>query len=82
MQTDRLVMANEPEIVVVDKQRKTAVVIDIVVLSNGNIRKKEHVKLEKCQRLKEEPERMRQVKASVVLMVNGTLGAVTPKLGE
>lgn len=40
--TDKLVMANQPDMVVVSKHQKTAVVIDEVVLSDSNIRKKEH----------------------------------------
>ena len=66
---------------IVDKDQKTAVVIDVVVPSDSNIRKK-YEKLEKYQGLKEELERMWKVKAKVVPVVEGALGAVTPKLGE
>ncbi|MGZ7254081.1 hypothetical protein ACXWO5_10720, partial [Streptococcus pyogenes] len=51
MQTDKMVVANQPDIVVVDKQKKTAVVIDVAVPNDSNIRKKEHEKLEKYQGL-------------------------------
>lgn len=50
-------MGNQPGIVVVDKQRKTAVVIDVAIPNDGSIRKTEHEKLEKCQWLREEPEK-------------------------
>uniref|UniRef100_A0A672HX89 C-type lectin domain-containing protein n=1 Tax=Salarias fasciatus TaxID=181472 RepID=A0A672HX89_SALFA len=46
-------MPNQPDIVV-DKQQKTAVVIDVAIPSDGNIRKKEHEKVEKYQGLREE----------------------------
>ncbi|CAI5636064.1 unnamed protein product [Oreochromis niloticus] len=82
MQTDKMVVANQPDIVVVDKQKKTAVVIDVAVPNDSNIRKKEHEKLEKYQGLREELERMWRVKVTVVPVVIGALGAVTPKLGE
>ena len=49
IQTNKLVMANQPDIVVVDKHQRTAVVVDVTITSNSNIRKKEHEKLEKYQ---------------------------------
>ncbi len=82
IQTDKLVMANQPDIVLIDKQQKKALVIDVAIPSDSNIRKKEHEKLEKYQGLKEELEKMWKVRATVVPVVIGALGAVTPKLGE
>ena len=67
---------------VVDKEQRKAVVVDIAVPSDFNIRKKEHEKLEKYQGLREELEKAWKVKASVVPVVVGALGAVTPKLEE
>ena len=40
----------------VNRHQKTAVLIDVAILSNSNIRKKEHKKLEKYQELKEKLE--------------------------
>lgn len=40
-----------------DKQRKTATVIDLAIQSGSNIRKEEHKKLKKYQRLREEREK-------------------------
>jgi len=41
IQTEHLVMANQPDIVVVDKlQKKKVVVIDVNISSDNNIRKK------------------------------------------
>ncbi|TWW59398.1 hypothetical protein D4764_06G0009280 [Takifugu flavidus] len=56
IQTDKMVVANQPDIVVVDKHQKTVVVIDVAIPSDSSIRKKEHKKLEKYQGLKEETE--------------------------
>ncbi|KAF7648097.1 hypothetical protein LDENG_00161950, partial [Lucifuga dentata] len=39
-------VANQPDMVVVNKEQKRAVVIDVAIPSDGNIRKKEHEKLE------------------------------------
>ena len=64
----------------VDKEQKRAVVIDVAIPVDANIRKKEHEKIEKYQGLKEQLERMWKVKASVVPVVVGALGAVSPTL--
>ncbi|KAF7668652.1 hypothetical protein LDENG_00297510 [Lucifuga dentata] len=45
---------NQPDMVVVNKEQKREVVIDVAIPSNDNIRKKEHEKPEKYQELKEE----------------------------
>ena len=46
IQTDRKVMANQPDIMVVDKEQRKAVVVDVAVPSDGNIRRKKHEKLD------------------------------------
>uniref|UniRef100_A0A087XGF1 Reverse transcriptase zinc-binding domain-containing protein n=2 Tax=Poecilia formosa TaxID=48698 RepID=A0A087XGF1_POEFO len=82
IQTDKMVMANQPDIVVVDKEQRKAVVVDVAIPSDHNIRKKEHEKLEKYQGLREELEKAWKVKTTVVPVVIGALGAVTPKLEQ
>lgn len=47
--TDKLVMASQLEKVVVDKQRKTVVVINVALLNDSNMRKNKHKKLENYQ---------------------------------
>ena len=81
-QTDKQLLANQPDIVVVDREQKRVVVIDVAIPADANIRKKEHEKIEKYQGLKEQLEQMWKIKADVVPVVEGALGAVTPKLGE
>lgn len=54
--TDKMVMANQRDIVMVDKQQKKAAVINAAIPSDTNIRKKEHEKPEKSQWLKEKAE--------------------------
>ena len=76
---DKILVAIQQDIAVVDRQGKKTVIIDVVTPSDSNIRKKEHENLEKYKCLKEELERMWGVKASVV---TGGPRAVTPKLTE
>ena len=79
-QTDKLVMADQPDIMMVDKHQRTAVVVDVAIPSDGNIREKEHEKLEKYQGLKEALKKMWSVRAAVVPIVMEALGTLTPKL--
>ena len=67
---------------VVYKQQRKAVVIDVAIPSDSNIKKKEHEKLEKYQGLREELEEMWKLKVTVVPVVIGALRAVTPRLGQ
>ena len=57
------------DIVVVDKLEKMAVVIDATIVSDSNIKKKEHEKLEKYQGLTAEVEGTWKMKAAVVPVV-------------
>ncbi|XP_015682737.1 N-terminal EF-hand calcium-binding protein 3-like, partial [Protobothrops mucrosquamatus] len=54
---DRQVLANQPDIVEIDKDQKTAVMIDVAMPRDSNIGNK-YEKLEKYQGLKEGPDRM------------------------
>ena len=65
-----------------ESERLFIVVVDVAIPSDYNIRKKEHEKLEKYQGLREELEKTWKVKTTVVPVVIGALGAVTPKLEQ
>lgn len=69
IQTNKLVMANQPDIVMADKQagsRKTAVVIDVGIPKDSNIRNKEYEQLEKYPGQREELEKIWKMKVRVV----------------
>lgn len=51
-------MSYPPDIVVVDKEQKRAVMIEVVIPADSNIRKKEHEKMKAYQELKEQLEHM------------------------
>lgn len=56
LQTERkMLVVNQPEIMVVNKQVKTASVADVTNPSDSNMRQKEQKKLKKYQGLREEP---------------------------
>lgn len=50
-QTDKQLLANPPDIVIVDEKKKTVVVIDVAIPADSNIRMKEYEKARKCKDL-------------------------------
>uniref|UniRef100_A0A3B3BB75 Cadherin domain-containing protein n=1 Tax=Oryzias melastigma TaxID=30732 RepID=A0A3B3BB75_ORYME len=72
-------ISNQPDIVVVAREQRRAVVVAVAVPSGDKIKRKEHEKLEKYQGLREELEKGWKVKVTVVPVVIGALGAVTSK---
>ncbi|KAF7642936.1 hypothetical protein LDENG_00248050 [Lucifuga dentata] len=81
-QTDKQLLANQPDMVVVDKEQKRAVVIDVTVPADSNIRKKEHQKMEKYQGLKEELERTWKVKSKVGPVAHWSARGCDPQTGR
>jgi hypothetical protein len=79
IQTDRMVQHNQPDIVLIDKDAKTGLIIDIAVPMDGNIRDKELEKIDKYQQLKEELQTLWKVRMTVIPVVIGALGAVTER---
>ena len=79
IRTDNYIQANKPDIVVVDKREKTCLIIDIACPLDANIQEKEKEKSVKYQDLRRELEQLWKVKARVVPVVVGALGAVTKK---
>lgn len=80
--TDKQPLANQTDIVVVEKEQKTTVAIDVGVTADSNIRKNEHEKIGKCQRLKKQLELMWKAQSKVVPVVTGVLEALMLKLEE
>ena len=64
----------------VDKQEKTAKIIDVAIPLDKNIRGKESEKIQKYQDLKLELQKLWNVKAEVIPVVIGALGAVSTSL--
>ena len=79
IRTDKQVIANKPDIVVVDKNTEYTTIIDIAIPNDWNITIKELEKVDKYQPFREELERTWTTTAIVVPVMVGALGAVTPK---
>ncbi|KAJ8040969.1 hypothetical protein HOLleu_15434 [Holothuria leucospilota] len=82
IRTDRVMTARRPDLVIIDKGNKIATIVDVAVPSDTNIERKEREKIEKYQDLRLEVQRMWDVKAKVVPVVVGALGATTQNLDK
>ena len=83
IQTDHKVEHCRPDLILVDKKKKEALIIDVAVPGDTRIKKAEQTKIEKYQDLKRELKKiwhLRDVK--VIPVVIGALGAVTSKFKE
>jgi hypothetical protein len=77
VQTDRVIQARRPDIVLIDGDRNAVTIIDIAVPADTNISEKEKEKVEKYQDLKMEIKRLWKKKTvKVVPIVVGALGSV------
>ena len=80
IQTDRHMPHNRPDIVLIDYQQQSGLIIDIAVPRDENIRDKELEKIDKYQSLKIELEQLWKVKITVIPIVVGALGAMAERL--
>ena len=78
IQCDNVIEARRPDLVLVDKKKKSCVIIDITVPGDCRIREKEMEKIEKYQNLKIELKRLWPLKKVAVLpVVVGALGCIS-----
>ena len=80
IQCDSLIECRKPDIAVVLKKEKECKVVDIAVLGDSRIGKKELEKMEKYDDLKREIKRMWTMrKIEIIPIVIGALGAISRK---
>ena len=78
IQCDNVIEARRPDLVLVDKKKKSCVIIDIAVPGDCRIREKEMEKIEKYQNPKIELKRLWSLKKVAVLpVVVGALGCIS-----
>ena len=82
IRTDRRIPVRRPGIVVIDKRKKSGLIIDVAVPDDKNINVKEREKIEKYHDLRIEIQKLWQLKATVVPVVVGALGARSEKFEE
>jgi len=76
IQTDYLIEHRRPDIIVVHKDNKRALLIDIVVPADARVEEKEQEKMDRYQDLARELKRLWKVETKVIPIVVGALGTV------
>ena len=81
LQTDHVIEARVPDLVVVDKER-ICKIIDFAVPADSKIEEKEKDKIEKYQDLGRELQKIWNVKVKIIPLVVGSLGAIPKQFGN
>ena len=82
IQTDHVIEAQRPDLVVVDKKERICKIIDFVVPGDSRIEEKEKYKIEKYQDLGRELQKIWNVKMNIIPLVVGSLGAIPKQFGN
>jgi len=82
IQTDHVIEARRPDLVVVDKKKRTCKIIDFAVPGDSRIEDKEKEKVEKYQDLARELQKIWNVRVKVIPLVVGSLGAIPRQFGN
>ena len=76
IQTDHVIEHRQPDIIVVDKDNKRALLIDIAVPADARVEEKEQEKMDRYQDLARELKRLWKVETKVIQIVVGAVGTV------
>ena len=82
IQTDHLIEARRPDLVVVDKKERSCKIIDFAVPGDSRIEEKERDKIENYQDLGRELQKIWNVKVKIIPLVVGSLGAIPKQFGN
>ena len=82
IQTDHVLEARRPDLVLVDKKKRSCKIIDVAVPGDRRIEKKEKDKIEKYQDLGRELQKIWNVKVKIIPLVVGSLGAIPKQFGN
>ena len=82
IQSDHVIEAQRPDLVVVDKKDRSCEIIDFAVPEDSRIEEKEKNKIEKYQDLGRELQKIWNVKVKIIPLVVGSLGATPKQFGN
>ena len=82
IQTDHVIEARRPDLVVVDKKERSCKIIDFAVPGDSRTEEQEKDKIEKYQDLGRELQKIWNVKMKIILLVVGSLGAIPKQFGN
>ena len=82
IQTDHVIEAWRPDLVVVDKKRRTSKIIEFSVSGDSKIKETEKENIEKYQGLRRELQKIWNVRVKIIPLVVGSLGAIPKQFGS
>ena len=82
IQTDHVIEARRPDLVVVDKMERSCKIIDFAVPGDNRIEENEKDQIEKYQELGRELQKIWNVKVKIIPLVVGSLGAIPKQFGN
>ena len=82
IQTDHVIEARRPDLVVVDKKERICKITDFAVPGDSRIKEKEKDKMQKYQDLGRELRKMWNVKVKIIPLAVGSLGAIPKQFGN
>ena len=82
IQTDHVIEARRPDLVVVDKKERSGKIIGFAVPGDNGIEEKEKDKIQKCQDLRRELQKIWNFKVKIIQLVVGSLGAIPKQFGD
>ena len=82
IQTNHVIEARRPDLVVVDKKERSCKIIDFAVPEDSRIEEKEKDKMENYQDLRRELQKIWNVKVKIIPLVVGSLGAIPKQFGN
>ena len=82
IQTGHVIEARRPDLVVVDKKRRTCKIIDSAIPGDSRIEVEEKEKIEKYQDVRRELEKIWNVRVKITPLVVGSLGSIPKKFGS
>ena len=82
IQTDHVIEAWRPDLVVVDKKERSCKIIDFAVPGDSRIEEKEKDKIEKYQDLGRELQKIWNIKVNIIPLAVGSLGATPKQFGN
>ena len=82
IQTDHVIEAQRPDLVVVDKKERSCKIIDFAVPRDSRIEVKEKDNTKKYQELGSELQKTWNVKVKIIRLVVGSLGAIPKQFGN
>ena len=82
IQTDHVIEARIPDMVVVDKKGRSCKITNFAVPGDSRIEEKEKDKIEKYQDLRKELQKIWNVKVKIIPLVVSSLGAIPKQFGN